>query len=85
MKMLMKMIKVICTPFLFSSDSQLDIHPWLSPEEYARMSGIPCLLAKHSLVLSENRGLTCRDESIEGLRFYSSALFFEEEDKMDDS
>lgn len=56
---------------------QLEQHISLTPEEYARIAGVPFLLAKQSLIMSEKRGKACRDESIEGLRFYPN-YFLEE-------
>jgi len=58
--------------------SMFDVHLSLTPEEYARVAGIPCLLAKHSLIVTEDCGRACRDESIEGIRFYPSDLFYQE-------
>jgi ESCRT-II complex subunit VPS36 len=49
-------------------------HISLSPEEYARIGGVPFLLAKQGLIMSESRGHLCRDESVEGLRFYTNYI-----------
>jgi ESCRT-II complex subunit VPS36 len=57
--------------------SLLDEHYSMTPQEYATLANIPLLLAKHSLILSEKRGKACRDESVEGVRFYQN-LFFDE-------
>lgn len=46
----------------------------LTPEEHARIAGIPFLLAKQSLILAEKVGKLCRDESMEGLRFYPNYI-----------
>ncbi len=54
--------------------SLVEQHFSLTPEEHARIAGIPFLLAKQSLILSENCGKLCRDESIEGLRFYPNYI-----------
>lgn len=42
----------------------------LSVEELARVLGISLLLAQERLLTAERAGKVCRDESIEGLRFY---------------
>ena len=63
---------------------QFEINEFLAPESYARACGISILLAKHSFVLCENRGLLCRDESVEGLHFYSSKLFYEDVNEDED-
>jgi len=54
--------------------SLVDQHLSLTPEEHARIAGIPLLLAKQSLILSEERGKLCRDASVEGLRFFPNYL-----------
>jgi len=58
--------------------SLIDKHYSLTPEEYATAAGIPLLLAKHSLLLTESRGQACRDESVEGLRFFANLFFYSE-------
>ena len=42
----------------------------LTAEELARATGLSVTLARERLLLSERRGLTCRDDTAEGLRFY---------------
>lgn len=42
----------------------------LSAEEFAQLSGIPVLLAKERLFAAESKGVLCRDETVEGLRFF---------------
>lgn len=42
----------------------------LSVEELARVLGISMVLAQERLLTAERAGSVCRDESIEGLRFY---------------
>lgn len=42
----------------------------ISADELARAVGISLLLANERLLTAENLGKLCRDESIEGLRFY---------------
>lgn len=42
----------------------------LTSEEFAKLVGMSVLLAKERLVLAEKMGQLCRDDSVEGLRFY---------------
>lgn len=49
---------------------QLADHGSLTAEELAQSLGISVLLAKERLQTAEKHGKACRDESIEGLRFY---------------
>ncbi|KAG5670459.1 hypothetical protein PVAND_000722 [Polypedilum vanderplanki] len=42
----------------------------MSIEECARLKNISVLLAHERFLISENAGKICRDESVEGLRFY---------------
>jgi len=49
---------------------QLEDHGCLTAEELAQAVGISVLLAKERLLTAEKHGKACRDESIEGLRFY---------------
>ncbi|GAB6033260.1 Vacuolar protein-sorting-associated protein 36 [Chamberlinius hualienensis] len=42
----------------------------LTAEEFAQLIGIPVVLAKERLLLIEKNGGACRDDSVEGLRFY---------------
>lgn len=42
----------------------------LSVEELAQILSISLLLAQERLLTAERAGRICRDESIEGLRFY---------------
>lgn len=42
----------------------------VSPVEISHMLKVPVVLAKETLMEIENRGVLCRDESLEGLRFY---------------
>uniref|UniRef100_A0A182INP3 Vacuolar protein-sorting-associated protein 36 n=2 Tax=Anopheles atroparvus TaxID=41427 RepID=A0A182INP3_ANOAO len=44
----------------------------LSPDELARLESISLLLARERLLTAEVFGRLCRDESIEGLRFYAN-------------
>ncbi len=42
----------------------------LTAEELAREAGIAVVLAKERLLAAENQGRLCRDDSVQGLRFY---------------
>uniref|UniRef100_A0A8D2DBR1 Vacuolar protein-sorting-associated protein 36 n=1 Tax=Sciurus vulgaris TaxID=55149 RepID=A0A8D2DBR1_SCIVU len=42
----------------------------LTSEEFAKLLGMSVLLAKERLLLAEKMGHLCRDDSVEGLRFY---------------
>ncbi|XP_029792690.1 vacuolar protein-sorting-associated protein 36 isoform X2 [Suricata suricatta] len=42
----------------------------LTSEEFAKLVGMSVLLAKERLLLAEKMGHLCRDDSVEGLRFY---------------
>lgn len=46
----------------------------LSVEESARLKNISVLLAHERFLIAERAGKVCRDESIEGLRFYPNLL-----------
>lgn len=48
----------------------LKISGSLSAQELSTSIGVPVVLAKEYLLNSEKSGKSCRDESIEGLRFY---------------
>ncbi|XP_069703210.1 vacuolar protein-sorting-associated protein 36 isoform X2 [Periplaneta americana] len=50
----------------------------MTAEELAQTLGISVLLAKERLITTEKHGKACRDESIEGLRFYPN-LFLQQE------
>lgn len=50
--------------------SLLEQNNSLTAEELAQEIGIPVLLAKERLIATEKHGRACRDDSIEGLRFY---------------
>lgn len=49
---------------------QLKIHGSMSAEELSTSIGVSIVLAKEYLLSAEKYGKLCRDESIEGLRFY---------------
>ncbi|XP_034103790.1 vacuolar protein-sorting-associated protein 36 [Drosophila albomicans] len=46
----------------------------LAVEELAKQLGISLLLAKERFLVAERLGKVCRDESVEGLRFYPNLL-----------
>ncbi|XP_017106092.2 vacuolar protein-sorting-associated protein 36 [Drosophila bipectinata] len=46
----------------------------MAVEELAKLLGISLLLAKERLLVAERLGKLCRDESVEGLRFYPNLL-----------
>ncbi|XP_029839718.2 vacuolar protein-sorting-associated protein 36 isoform X2 [Ixodes scapularis] len=48
----------------------LDEHGSLSAEDLSPLIEIPVILAKERLLSAESEGLACRDDSVEGLRFY---------------
>ncbi|XP_046394760.1 vacuolar protein-sorting-associated protein 36 [Ischnura elegans] len=50
--------------------SMLEARNSLTPEELAQEIGISVLLAKERLIITEKHGKACRDDTIEGLRFY---------------
>lgn len=51
----------------------------LTSEQLAQELGISVLLAKERLLTTEKSGAICRDDTIEGLRFYPN-LFLEREE-----
>lgn len=57
----------------------IDEHGSLSAEQLSPLVHIPVILAKERLICAEQRGLLCRDDSVEGLRFYPN-LFLEKLD-----
>ncbi|XP_065191065.1 vacuolar protein-sorting-associated protein 36-like [Sycon ciliatum] len=42
----------------------------MSADELSQLADISIMLAKERLLLGESKGLLCRDDSVEGLRFY---------------
>ncbi|XP_055856158.1 vacuolar protein-sorting-associated protein 36 [Episyrphus balteatus] len=52
----------------------------LAIEELSKDMKISLLLAKEKLLVAERMGLICRDESIEGLRFYPNLLLRNQDD-----
>lgn len=57
----------------------IDEHGSLSAEQLSPLVHIPVILAKERLICAEQRGLACRDDTVEGLRFYAN-LFVEKLD-----
>lgn len=57
----------------------IDEHGSLSAEQLSPLVHIPVILAKERLFCAEQRGLACRDDTVEGLRFYPN-LFLEKLD-----
>lgn len=53
---------------------------WLAAEELAKQLNISLLLAKERLLAAERQGKVCRDESVEGLRFYANMLLIKAEE-----
>ncbi|KAK9510239.1 hypothetical protein O3M35_005066 [Rhynocoris fuscipes] len=50
--------------------ASVEMNGSLTPAELSQSLGISVLLAKERLTTTEKKGLVCRDESIQGLRFY---------------
>ncbi|KAG7206387.1 hypothetical protein KM043_003751 [Ampulex compressa] len=50
----------------------------MTAEELAQLEGMSVLLAREKLLVTENSGKACRDDSIEALRFYPN-LFLEQD------
>jgi len=46
----------------------------MTAEEFARASGTALVIAKERLLAAENLGKLCRDDTIEGLRFYPNLI-----------
>lgn len=46
----------------------------LAVEEFAKLQNISLLLAKERLLAAERLGKVCRDQSLEGLRFYPNYI-----------
>lgn len=57
----------------------IDEHGSLSAEQLSPLVHIPVILAKERLICAEQRGLACRDDTVEGLLFYPN-LFLEKLD-----
>ncbi|XP_049521546.1 vacuolar protein-sorting-associated protein 36 isoform X1 [Dermacentor silvarum] len=57
----------------------IDEHGSLSAEQLSPLIHISVILAKERLICAEQKGLVCRDDSVEGLSFYPN-LFLEKVD-----
>ncbi|XP_032219983.2 vacuolar protein-sorting-associated protein 36 [Nematostella vectensis] len=63
---------------VISTKKALDDKGSLTAEELAHFAEVSVMLAKERLVVTEKAGKACRDDSVEGLRFYPN-LFAERE------
>jgi len=59
------------------AERQVKEHGSLSAEEFARVTGLPVVLSKERLLMAEQYGRLCRDETVEGLRFYRNLIVHE--------
>ncbi|CAF4654145.1 unnamed protein product [Rotaria socialis] len=50
--------------------NQVESAKSMSADQLANLIGIPVIVARERLIAAETNGLLCRDDSIEGLRFY---------------
>jgi len=50
----------------------------LTPEELGQKQGMSVVLAREKLVSAETEGALCRDDSVEGLRFYPNLFLTRE-------
>lgn len=50
----------------------------LTPEELGQQQGLSVILARERLVSAENEGALCRDDTVEGLRFYPNEFLARE-------
>jgi len=58
--------------------NQLESVGSFTPEEMSTSLGLSVILAKERLLTVESEGLVCRDDSVEGLRFYPNRFLSEE-------
>jgi ESCRT-II complex subunit VPS36 len=54
----------------------LDDRPCLTADELAKLLAISVVLAQQRLLLCEDKGLVCRDDSPEGLMFYPNRFLY---------
>ncbi|KAJ3125006.1 Vacuolar protein-sorting-associated protein 36 [Nowakowskiella sp. JEL0407] len=47
-------------------------HPGITAAEIARKENISVVLAREQLLMTEGKGLICRDDTVEGLKFYEN-------------
>ncbi len=52
--------------------SLLDEHVSLSAEQLAKLRNSSAILAREQLLAAEEAGKLCRDDTLEGLRFYKN-------------
>ena len=57
--------------------NDLDANGSLTAEELSRSAGISVVLAKERLLSAEQAGKACRDDTVEGLRFYPNRFLTE--------
>jgi len=57
--------------------NQLESVGSFTPEEMSTNIGVSVILAKERLLSAESQGLLCRDDSVEGLRFYPNKFLAE--------
>jgi len=57
--------------------NQLESVGTFTPEEMSTSLGLSLILAKERLLSAESEGLLCRDDSVEGLRFYPNRFLTE--------
>jgi len=57
--------------------NQLESVGSFTPEEMSTNLGVSVILAKERLLSAESQGLLCRDDSVEGLRFYPNQFLAE--------
>ncbi|CAF3826844.1 unnamed protein product [Rotaria magnacalcarata] len=50
--------------------NQVESAKSMCADQLANLIGIPVIVARERLIAAETNGLLCRDDSIEGLRFY---------------
>ena len=55
---------------LIKTKETLETLGHVSAEDLSRNIGISVILAKERLLAAEQSGLACRDDTVEGLRFY---------------
>ncbi|KAJ8931917.1 hypothetical protein NQ314_015115 [Rhamnusium bicolor] len=65
--------------YQFNSGVMIEDNSSLSAEELSQKLGISVTLAKERLLTTEKYGKCCRDDSIEGLRFYPNLFLTKEE------
>ena len=55
--------------------SELALNRGLTAEELSRRAGVSVVLARERLLAAE--GAACRDDSVEGIRFYHNRILLE--------